>query len=248
MEIAESLSGRFSNDLRVADVDMANSAVTAAAPENYFNLSIEDAKRIGSAIGTDFFVLIRADIIRRSSSARPVFYESYCSAFLVSTRTGRLIRWRLVKHEEDTSDEARERLMLSVGPLASEFTELIRDSFLTETAPGATTGFDPVPDEDSPDAKGLRAPIPYRRIRPEYTTDAYFHNVRATVDIEADIDADGTIVRTDIVRWAGYGLDESVETAVRTMNWRPAERNGRTLPMRVLLRYNFTRIEKDGQP
>jgi hypothetical protein len=29
------------------------------------------------------------------------------------------------------------------------------------------------------------------------------------------------------------------------MNWRPAERNGKTLPMRFLLRYNFKKAEQD---
>jgi len=29
------------------------------------------------------------------------------------------------------------------------------------------------------------------------------------------------------------------------MNWRPGERGGKPLPMRVLLRYNFTKIEKE---
>ena len=71
------------------------------------------------------------------------------------------------------------------------------------------------------------------------------YGVSGTVDIEADIDETGKISRTSIVRWAGYGLDESVERAVRTMNWRPAMRSGKPLPMRVLLRYNFTKIEKD---
>jgi hypothetical protein len=48
-----------------------------------------------------------------------------------------------------------------------------------------------------------------------------------------------------ITRWAGFELDESVAKAVRSMNWRPAERNGKPLPVRFLLRYNFKKIEKD---
>ena len=66
----------------------------------------------------------------------------------------------------------------------------------------------------------------------------------ATVDAEVSIDQNGNITEIDIVRWAGYGLDESVANAVRSMNWRPAERDGKPLPMRILLRYNFTKTEK----
>jgi hypothetical protein len=62
-----------------------------------------------------------------------------------------------------------------------------------------------------------------------------------------DIDAEGRIAASRIVRWAGFGLDESVEKAVRSMNWRPAMRNGKSLPMRVLLRYNFRKVEKDEE-
>ena len=95
----------------------------------------------------------------------------------------------------------------------------------------------------TPDAKGFIAPIPYRRIKPEYSETAYLNNVTATVEILVDLDAAGSVTRTEIVRWAGFGLDESVQKAVRTMNWRPAERDKRTLPMRVLLRYNFKKAE-----
>ena len=63
--------------------------------------------------------------------------------------------------------------------------------------------------------------------------------------IEADIGPDGKILATRIARWAGFGLEESVEKAVREMNWRPAMRKGTALPMRVLLRYNFTKKDKE---
>ena len=88
--------------------------------------------------------------------------------------------------------------------------------------------------------------MPYRRISPKYTPEAFLFDVRATVDIEVEIDAHGKVQHTEIIRWAGYGLDESVDRTVREMNWRPADRNGRTLPMRVLLRYNFKKSEPEN--
>ena len=87
--------------------------------------------------------------------------------------------------------------------------------------------------------------MPYKRIKPEYTRTAYLYDAKGTVDISVDIDRHGTVNRTEIVRWAGFGLDEAVIAAVMQMSWRPAERGGKTLPMRVLLRYNFTKIEKE---
>ena len=99
------------------------------------------------------------------------------------------------------------------------------------------------PDDGSPAAKNFKAPIPYRRIKPEYTADAFLYNIRATVDIVVDLDKTGAVLKTEVARWAGYGLEESVEKAVRSMKWRPAERHGKMLPMRFLLRYNFKKIE-----
>jgi hypothetical protein len=102
------------------------------------------------------------------------------------------------------------------------------------------------PDPASASVRNFRAPIPYRRIKPEYTVEAALYDIVATVDIVVDTDAAGKILRTEIVRWAGYGLDESVDKAVRSMNWRPAERNGRSIAMRFLLRYNFRKLEKEA--
>ena len=102
-----------------------------------------------------------------------------------------------------------------------------------------------MPPENSPEAKNFRSPVPYKRIKPEYTGVAYLYGIAATVDILLDLDEKGNILRTEIVRWAGYGLDEAVTDAVRKMNWRPAERAGKPLPLRVLLRYNFKKVEKE---
>ena len=104
-----------------------------------------------------------------------------------------------------------------------------------------------LPAENSPEAKNFRPPLPYRRIKPPYTRTAYQYSIAATVDVEVDVDETGGIARTEIVRWAGFGLDEAVEKTIRQMNWKPADRNGKPLPMRVLLRYNFKKVEPDEQ-
>jgi len=107
----------------------------------------------------------------------------------------------------------------------------------------ASPAFDEPPDEKSPNAKGFRSPVPYRRLKPEYTTEASLYDVKATVDLMVYLDAAGNIVRTDVERWAGFGLDASVERNVRTMNWRPAERDGKPMAMKFLVRYNFKKAE-----
>src|SRR5205085_947307 len=115
----------------------------------------------------------------------------------------------------------------------------------SELAEASPTQMEEPPAEGTPAARNFRAPIPYRRIKPSYTTDAFLYGIEATVEILVDLDARGSILRTEIVRWAGFGLDESVERTVRAMIWRPAERSGKPLPMRFLLRYNFRKVEKE---
>jgi TonB family protein len=74
---------------------------------------------------------------------------------------------------------------------------------------------------------------------------ANLYAVTATVDATVDLDETGKVLRVEITRWAGYGLDESVEETIRKMQWRSATRDGKPLPIRVLLRYNFKKIETD---
>jgi TonB family protein len=102
-----------------------------------------------------------------------------------------------------------------------------------------------VPEETSPQAKGLRLPAPYRRLRPIYPETAARAEAEATVDVLVDIDAAGEVSRVEVVRWAGFGLDEASVHIIRQMHFRPAMRDGVPLPMRVLLRYNFQKPKKE---
>ena len=242
---AEKLETRLSEKLTILDNSMAGAAYLSVSPATPFNLTVEDSKRIGEVVGCDFFTLIRSDTLRRSSFKKAEYYESYAAVYLVSSRTGRLVFWKLQQFEAAKPDRSQKMLDDSVGALAVEIAENVRSAIkndLTEPNPAV---IEEVPDEKTPAGKNFRAPVPYRRIKPEYTTQASLYDVAATVDMVVDLDEKGTILRTEIVRWAGFGLDESVEKTVRGMNWRPAERNGKSLPMRFLVRYNFKKIDKE---
>lgn len=223
----------------VLDASMVKSAFSATKPENPFNMTRDDAQTVAAAIGCDVFVLVRAATVRRSSSARPEYYESAAFVYVVSGRSGRLVLWRGLRYDASTPTAAEEALARAVPSLAGELDTIWAKVAKTERAEPEPARMEEAPEGEVPKSERFRAPIPYRRIKPEYTTEAAFYDVAATVDIQVDLAADGTILRTEIERWAGFGLDESVERAVRSMNWRPAERKGRPLPMRFLLRYNF---------
>ena len=242
---AETLENELGNKLVVVNRAMSETAFSSSEPDDAFNMTVEQSKATGAAIGCNFFLLVKAKTIRRSSSKRPQYYESHAAIYAVSSRSGRLVFWSLPKYEADKPIDSQILLDDAVNQLASELANKVKAAAKSELTEPSAAELEEPPDEDTPAAKNFRAPIPYRRIKPEYTADAFLYEIKATVEILVDLDAKGSILRTEIVRWAGYGLDESVEKAVRAMNWRPAERNGKTLPMRFLLRYNFKKIEKE---
>jgi hypothetical protein len=228
------------------DGGMARAAFDAVAPDNAFNMTRIEARRVGSAIGCSHFVVLRSAVQRRTSFEKKEYYEAYAVVFLVSSRTGRLLLPMLRSAESNNANEAFERLLTEVSAMAKEIEIEAKSSLRRELAEPPPPAMEEPPDEGTPAARGFRAPVPYRRIRPEYTRAANLYDVAATVEIMVDLDEKGKILRTEIERWAGFGLETSVETAVRSMNWRPAERGGKQIPMRFLLRYNFTKLPRDG--
>lgn len=230
---------------RVLDDSLSFAAFRSAEIATPFNQTSDEARRLASVIGCEYLVVLRSAVQRREAIARAAYFEAYTFAFVVDGRSGWLINFVLESREGPDAASAQNALVSS----SAQFSETVEQAIRRHNRLGPKDAkFAEVPPDGSPQSKGLRTPVPYKRIRPEYTREAYLYGIEATVDIEVDIDERGEIARTSIERWAGFGLDESVEKTVRSMNWRPAERDGKPLPMRILLRYNFTKIEKDEAP
>jgi hypothetical protein len=230
--------------VRLLDDSLARAAFDATGSNSPYNLSLDEAKRSGQAMGCDFFVLVRAAVLRRSSFERPEYYEAFAFIFLVSSRTGRLVARRYTVNLGNKPDESLRHVDSTIPATADLVAEDIRAATKIELDEKPAPPMEEPPDDDSPAAKNFRAPVPFRRLKPEYTTLADQYDVTATVDILVDLDSEGHVLRTEITRWAGYELDESVDKAIRSMTWRPAERDGKFLPMRFLVRYNFKKAEK----
>lgn len=246
-ELGETLRIDLAKKLRTTDNSLAKAAYSSAGLTDHFNLTSEQGRNVGSLLGTDHFVIIRAESLTRQSVESTAYVESFAAVFVIESRSGRLIGFHLQSAKGKTTAEADANLRKDISAISGFITATIERAKPLSIM-SRDSKFLPVPHADSPAAKDLKTPIPYRRIRPEYTSAAYLYSVAAAVEIEVDIDVDGSIARTSIERFAGFGLEESVEKAVRAMNWRPAMKNGKPLPMRVLLRYNFTKIAKDEVP
>lgn len=233
---------------KVLDLDSSNSAFKIAAVDTPFNMTVDQSRRVGEIVGSDLVVLIKGSTQRRTSLEKRGYFESSAAIFVVSSRSGRLVHWEIGSNESDAAKTAEAGLLAAAADIAKTVARKSETVFVEELAPPQNSVIFPEPPaEGSAASAGFKPPIPYNRIKPLYSEIAYLHDVRATVDIEVSIDETGKIAAADITRWAGYGLDGSVMTAVRSMNWRPAERNGKRLPMRILLRYNFTKIEKEDR-
>jgi TonB family protein len=252
---AETLASSLASDERVAIVDRDQSRA-AAAGSGYagsLNMTLEEARNLGAVIDCDFFLTGDAQTLRRSPSVGPAYYEAYAAVFIVSARTGRLILWDRPSLEAATPDEAERKLFAHLGgrELRWNYAVAIRRAQEDERNERALAVSHAAPliedapaDADAAEAHGLRLPQPYRRLRPPYPETAARIEAEAVVDVEVSIGADGEVSRVDVVRWAGFGLDEATMETVRRMHFRPAMRNGSPVPMRVLLRYNFRKPPK----
>ncbi len=240
---AETLKKTAETRLKVLDDSLAEAAYLSVSPATPFNLTTQEAKRIGTAIGCDVFVLIRSATQRRSAFQRAEYYESYAAVYAVSSRTGRLVFWKLQQSEAESGDRSARLLRDSAAGLASELETGVRSAVRNEIAADDPPVMEEFSEDVSRVATTARAPVPYQRIRPEYTAQASLYDVAATIDLEVFLDEKGIILRTEVIRWAGFGLDESVDKNVRSMNWRPAERGGKPIAMKFLVRYNFKKFE-----
>jgi TonB family protein len=251
---AETLRHQFrsNGELVVADPDLSRAAARGIGYSGSLNLTLSEARDLGAALATEFFVIGDAQTLRRSSSQAPVYYESYCSLFLVSARSGRLLLWERpsfetsVENSQATSAEAKLSQYLASDALTQRLVAVIRKAQEEERIQRTTLNLpaeavieEAPEDEKAAEVKGLRMPRPYRRLRPEYPETAARAEAEATVDVVVDVRADGEVADVQVARWAGFGLDEATVTTVRQLHFFPAMKNGTPIPMRVLLRYNF---------
>jgi TonB family protein len=249
-QVTETLRDRLrtTKEVVVADADMSRAAAKGIGYAGSLNLAVNEARDLGAALATEFYFVGDAQTVRRSSFERPVYFEAYCSIFLVSTRTGRLLFWERPTFEnaeatraeiqlsQYLSDESFTRRLIGVIKKGHE-DERIQRTVLT-ASPEALIEEAP-DDEKAAEVQGIRPPRPYRRLRPEYPPSAARADAEATVDVAVDVGADGEVSEIQIVRWAGFGLDEVTVATVRQLHFFPAMKNGTPIPMRVLLRYNF---------
>lgn len=259
LDFGESTLGRIASEklatnlkletgLVVLDRDQVRAAARGAEYAGSINLSLDEGRNLGAVLGCDFFILGDAQTLRRSPSTGPVYFESYASIFLVSARTGRLVRWERPNFQAATPAAAESALLseLSLADARHKYVISIHRAQEDERGERELTAEQPVPiieaapdDDKLAEADGLRLPRPYRHLLPVYPETAARAEAEGTVDVLVDLDASGEVMRVEVARWAGFGLDQATVDTVRQLHFFPAMLNGVAIPIRVLLRYNF---------
>lgn len=221
-------------------------AVRGAGYEGALNFSRDEARAFGLSLGCDFYLLGKVQNFRRLGAGDQTYYESLAGIYLVETRTGRLIHFAWEQARASTAAGGYEGLKQAIAShapalfakLVAAQDEHVRD--ISELLSKREPRIDIRPDaSESADGK---QPFFYQRLKPAYTEQAELAGITATVELEAEFLADGHIGEIEIVRWAGYGLDESAINTLRQLRFKPASRDGKEITIRGLVRYNFGRV------
>ena len=232
-------------EFNLIDEEQTRAAVRGAGYSGSLNLSLDEARALGMSVGCEFYILGKVQVARRIVSATAFYYEALAGLFFVETRGGRLVHFAFERTQ--ANDEAAARAQLAelikqgwgrdAGAVMAA-----RDRSLSEAeAPARPPGEVIEVFTDEAAGKNARQPVFYQRLKPAYTEEAGLVGLTATVELEAIFRDDGRVGEVEVVRWAGFGLDEAALATVRQLKFKPAERDGRPLTIRALVRYNFRR-------
>lgn len=86
---------------------------------------------------------------------------------------------------------------------------------------------------------GVRAPVAIFSPSPPYSLDARKARYSGDVVLSVVISPEGRVSEVEVVKPLGLGLDENAVKTVRTWRFRPGERDGKPVPVRVLIDVTF---------
>lgn len=225
------------------DPDLTRRAVKGASYSGSLNMSRSDAKSLGESIGCDYYFAGLAKIVRRIGTRDDTYFESLAGVYLIETRTGRLVKFTMVRERAPTDSEASGKMLKSLKAHLIDLEQAISAAFKrsqdeARTLPPADA-LEVIDLEGGSTPLGVSAPVFYERLKPEYTDDAASIDLVATVEISAIFGTAGRVESSEVLRWAGFGLDESALATVRKLRFKPAMKQGKPISVRGLVRYNF---------
>ncbi len=237
-----------SERFELLDENLMRLAARGAGYAGSLNLSREEARALGQSLGCEFYILGKILIARRAVS--PVsedkfYFEAMAGLFIVEARTGALALFAFDQEQAGTEPEARDRIVEKIGQEWPRFVSAIvsAQKKISAEIESVAEPHKPLIEvfSDDPGDRAIERPVFYQRLKPDYTEQADLMGITATVELEAVFGADGKVGDVQVKRWAGFGLDESAMTTVLRLSFKPAVRDGKTVTIRALVRYNFRR-------
>ncbi len=232
----------------LVDQSMVQPALKGIDYDGSINMSRDEARKLGSAIGCDFFVTGKLETFTRSDRVAEEHEESLLGVMIVDARTGALAVFDFIDEKAATREAAAAALIRTLTTRAGGYVDrmsrfqLARALVIPSGSETSADRIEDIPDEGSPLATGFAPPEFLNRVKPEYTDVAERADITASVEARAVFRADGEVGEIQIVRWAGFGLDESAERAIRQLKFKAATRGGKQVSVRAVVRYNFRRL------
>jgi len=100
-----------------------------------------------------------------------------------------------------------------------------------------------------PDQVNAYRPVPMHQIsklphqvgdcRVPYPAGAKEQRIEGVVELELDVDTDGSVKGVRVIKGLGFGLDEAASAAMRACRFAPGEVAGQAVPTRIPWRYRF---------
>lgn len=249
--IEEALAAGLAADRRVRliDAEQTAAAVKGFGYDGSINMTTADARRLGATIGCDFFIVGKSESVVRSERRGESHERAYVGLLFVDGRTGKLALFEFVTKPADSTEAAVAAVagqLQSDCPAYVEKLQSYRASALATKPATAVDSDSPeeIPPEGSQRFEGFTPPQFTDRARPDYPSEAEQANITATVEASVVFGRNGAVGAVEITRWAGFGLENAAERAIRQLKFKPATRDGRPISVIGTVQYNFRRLNE----
>ncbi len=106
------------------------------------------------------------------------------------------------------------------------------------------------PKDEAPPAPVIVKPVLKKDAQPVYPPEALAQGLKADVDVKIWIDKEGKVTRAEVPQPVGHGFDEAAKDAALQLEFEPATRDGKPIPVVIVFRFpfTFTDVEKPAAP
>ena len=255
IQLENALVEALRSDQRVSVIDdtLVRPAVSGIGYDGSINMSKDEARKLGAVIGCDFFIVGKTEALSRSDHENESHEEAYAAIMIVDGRSGALQVFDFVSSKAATRENAISAVLKNLNERTPSYIDQIVHAGASALAiqleassnsePKNREPIEDIPADGSRRAAGFTPPEFLNRVRPDYPPHADLADITATVEAMAVFRSNGQVGNIEITRWAGFGLEESSERAIRQLKFKPATRDGRPINVRALIQYNFRRAK-----